>query len=127
MAGVGDHAGRERREPAVFEGNDTIGDIENAIVVSHQQDGAALAFRKVVNVFDHLASRCPIKRGCGFIGQNDLRFANEGAGDRHALLLPAGDLRRVVIDAIAQTDRFQDRDTFLPGLPPRHGISPTRP
>ena len=43
------------------------------------------------------------------VGQQDRRMIDERAGDGHALLLPAGKLRRLVVEPLAQADAFQEQ------------------
>ena len=45
-------------------------------------------------------SRLPV----GFVGQDEVRVVHQAAGDRHALLLTAGKLRRPVVEPVAQAD-----------------------
>ena len=45
----------------------------------------------------------------GFIGEQNARPRGNRAGQRHTLLLAAGELSRIVIETLAQTDRFQFR------------------
>jgi len=42
------------------------------------------------------------------VGEDDGRLAGHGAGDSDALLLPAGQLARTVLEAVAQTNRVDD-------------------
>ena len=38
----------------------------------------------------------------GLVGQEQVRLVDEGARDRHPLLLPAGQLRRAVVHAVGE-------------------------
>ena len=40
------------------------------------------------------------------VGQDELGVVHQAAGDRHALLLAAGELRRPVVEPLAQADHF---------------------
>ncbi len=42
-----------------------------------------------------------------FVGEDDLRPADDGPGNGYPLLLPAGKLRREMFDPVAQPDFFQ--------------------
>ena len=44
-----------------------------------------------------------------FVGEEVLRSIRERAGDRHALLLASGELRRVVVRPVAETDLVDQR------------------
>ena len=43
------------------------------------------------------------------VGDDDLRVGDDGARDRHALLLAAGELARVVVDAVLEADHARAR------------------
>ena len=43
----------------------------------------------------------------GFVGQNDGRLVDQGAGDGHPLLLAAGKLVGMMVDAVGQAHPFQ--------------------
>jgi len=70
--------------------DDTVGDIEDAVVVRDQQDRAPLAFGQLLEEGDDLASRFLVQRGGGLVGQDELGPMGQGPGDRHPLLLAAG-------------------------------------
>src|SRR5215470_10777929 len=42
----------------------------------------------------------------GLVGEDDLRLGDDGARDGHALLLPAGKLRGEVMEAVAESEKF---------------------
>ena len=42
------------------------------------------------------------------VGEDDLRLRGEGAGDGDTLLLPTGELRRPVLQAVLQPDGLDD-------------------
>ena len=48
-----------------------------------------------------------VKRAGGLVAQQDLGIGGKGAGDGHALLLPAGELRRVAFRFVRQADESQ--------------------
>ena len=54
-----------------------------------------------------LARHQRIEIARGLIGEHQLRIAGNGACDRHALLLAARQLRRMVLHARGQADDFQ--------------------
>ena len=43
----------------------------------------------------------------GFVGENDIRLVNKSAGQRQALLFPAGELDGIVMQAITKADGAQ--------------------
>ena len=68
----------------------------------------------------HFADQAWIKRGSRFIVQHDFRRHRQSTGNCSALLLSTGKLRRVVINAIAQSDFFQQTARFFFGLSTTH-------
>jgi hypothetical protein len=54
-------------------------------------------------VHDHLAV-AGVEVAGGLVGEDHARRARQGAGDRHALLLAAGQLRRQMLGARAEAD-----------------------
>jgi len=43
------------------------------------------------------------------VGEDQRGLRDQGAGDRHALLLPAAELGRLVVDSVAETQPFKGR------------------
>ena len=72
---------------AVVHGRDAIGMLENAIVMSHDDDSALRAFGDALEQLHHDASVFGIKGRRWLITDNELRLVHEGAGDGDALLL----------------------------------------
>ncbi|MNN43623.1 hypothetical protein D3C81_1578690 [compost metagenome] len=55
----------------------------------------------------HRSGGLRVKGAGGFVTQQNLRFGSQGAGDADALLLAAGELRRVLFRVIGQADAGQ--------------------
>ena len=53
---------------------------------------------------EHLAPGTQVQRARRLVREDDLGLADQRAGDRHALLLAAGELRRAVPGAVGQAD-----------------------
>ena len=78
-------------------------------VVRHEhQRAAALAVDRDEQL-DDLAARGAVEVAGRLVGQHDRRIVGQRARDRHALLLAAGQLRRVVMAAIRQPDVGEQR------------------
>lgn len=73
----------------VFHPDDAIGNVEDAGVVRHHQDGATLFSCHLLDEFHGLPSRETIQRGGRFVGQDQAWFTGEGSGYRNALPLTA--------------------------------------
>src|SRR5690606_40049065 len=52
-----------------------------------------------------ISARFFIERRGGFIGQHHVRLMHQAAGDGHPLLLPAGKVARLVVNALPQAER----------------------
>ena len=58
----------------------------------------------------HLQAGVAVEIAGGLVGEQKLRPRRGGARERHALLLAAGKLRRIMIEPVAEADGFK---TFL--------------
>jgi hypothetical protein len=54
----------------------------------------------------------------GLVEEHDLRFHRQRPGDRHPLLLPAGELGRVGVPLLGQPDALEERHRLLLGVLP---------
>ena len=72
-----------------------------------QQDGAAVVLGQRLHAVDDFAARLLVQRSGGFVGQQHGRFRGQCTGDGDPLSLAAGQLFGLVVDALAQADRFQ--------------------
>ena len=75
-------------------------------VVGDDDESRALPVEAMEDVEDELLVGLVEIPG-GFVGQDDLRMVDEGAGDAHALLLTAGQLRGQVVGSVPQTHVLQ--------------------
>ena len=57
-----------------------------------------------------------VKGGGGFVAEQHLRVGGQGTGDGHALLLAAGELRRIGIHAVGKAHQIQQFFSTLAGL-----------
>ena len=60
--------------------------------------------RKLLHDVEHFADHLGIERARRLIKEHDLRVHSERAHDGNALLLPAGERRRIAVTAVGQTD-----------------------
>ena len=56
---------------------------------------------------EHGAAGARVERAGRLVGEEHVGLADERAGDRHALLLAAGELRRAVAGAVAESDALE--------------------
>jgi hypothetical protein len=100
-------------------GNFTVMQLDSAIseagddgVVRNHYDGASLAMQLAQQAQDDFFIDC-VQISSGFIGQNDLRIVDQGAGDANPLLFSAGELSGQVPGAVFQADMRQRLQGFL--------------
>src|SRR5688572_12250590 len=77
-----------------------------ARIVGHHADRRALAVQLAQEVHHRLAVPRVEVPG-GLVGEQDRGLARERAGDGHALLLAAGELRRVVVHSVRHADALK--------------------
>src|SRR3546814_10162614 len=61
----------------------------------------------------HLVAQLGVERGGRLVEQHELRLHREGTGNCHALLLTAGEFRRVVMAAVGAADLGEQRGGLL--------------
>ena len=79
----------------------------------HQRDPLCMEFIKQV---EHIVGGAGIQCSGGFIRQQQAGLVDDGSGDRDTLLLAAGELVRLILHAIRQTDTVQGLAGFLSSL-----------
>ena len=78
------------------------------------QHGHTFAGQRLNNL-QHLAHQLGIQRRGRFVKQHDVRLQRQRPGDRHALLLAAGELSGVLVGMGQQTDAVEQRQGLLAG------------
>ena len=121
MAGVGHRAGRERGDASVFQREDAVRDVQDAVVVRDQQDGAAVLLRQLVEYVHDLAPRLLVQSRGRLVRQDDFRFVDQSPRDCDPLLLPARHLAGKVVHAVPQPHLLEQLDAALPRLAPTDG------
>src|SRR5262245_36249968 len=105
-------------DPAVDEADDaraTRGD--HRVVGDEEQGRAALCLQRKHQVDDEAACLA-IEVAGRLVGQQEVRLDDEGAGQRHTLLLAARQLARIVAEPMSQADGLELR------LGAREGVAP---
>ena len=77
---------------AVLDVDYLIGLVGNAALMGYHYDGDAFFLVKLLEELHHLHAGLGVKGTGRFIGQDNLRFGDEGTGNRNALPLAAGHL-----------------------------------
>ncbi|MNC30641.1 hypothetical protein D3C75_789300 [compost metagenome] len=76
-------------------------------LVGDQHDGQAQALVDVAQQFKNGSGGLRVQRRGGLVAQQDLGVMHQRPGNAHALLLPAGQLRRVHVVLFLQADQLQ--------------------
>ncbi len=76
-------------------------------LVGDQHDGQAQFAVDLGQQLQHLAGGLRVEGAGGLVAQQDLRPGAQRPGDADALLLPAGELRRVLVGVLLQADAGQ--------------------
>ena len=103
-----EHGAREGRQAAVFDVEDAVGDVEDAVVVGAQEHRASFAFREIAEQVDDVAPGLAVERRGRLVGEDDARTAGERPRDGDPLFLAAGQLGDPgVAPESAESDRMQ--------------------
>src|SRR5215212_1997631 len=93
--------------PPVLEDDDAVGVGRDVRLVRDEDErDPALAVEALEDVH-HLDRGARVERARRLVGEDELRVVDERARNRHALLLPARELVRVVLLAARESDRVQ--------------------
>src|SRR5690606_21447894 len=90
---------------AVAHPDDPAGVLGDVVLVRDHDDGLA----RLVEPLEHrhdLGAGDAVEVAGGLVGQDDIRVVDQRSGDRHALLLPAGELVGPVIEPLGQADHL---------------------
>ena len=86
----------------VVHADHAVGDGRDGGVVGDDDHRRAALAAHVLEDAEDLLAGAVVEGSRGLVAQQDLRVLRDGAGDGHALLLAAGELRREVVHAVAQ-------------------------
>ena len=95
--GIGDDA-------AVGEADDARGVLEQALVVSGEDEGKTEAAIQVAHQVDELSGVARVEIGGRFVGQDQRGAMNDGAGDGNPLALSAGEQVGTLMGAGGEAD-----------------------
>ena len=85
--------------PVVHAG-ECVGKFKNTAVVRDDDHGPIAFDGDGAEQFEDRVAGFGIEGGGWFVADSSVRMVNECAGDGHALLLAAGELRRAVVESI---------------------------
>ena len=94
-------------DDAVPDVRDAVGDVAHLGVVGDDQQGPVLALGQVAEQLEDPGADLGVEVGGRLVGEDDRRGAGQGAGDRHPLLLPAGEVAGQEAGAVGQAHRLE--------------------
>src|SRR5882724_1603590 len=113
---AGEHGVSLLHLAAVEQADDSVGAVGQARVVGdHDHGRLVLAVQLFENAHD-LVAHLAVEVAGGLVGQEDLRAADDGAGDRHPLLLAARELGGEVMGARGKPHPVEGGERPLPAL-----------
>ena len=87
--------------------DDPFGGSGDVGVMSDQNNGHAFLFVELPEEFQDFFTGLGVEVAGGLIREQDGGIIDEGPGNGHPLLLPAGELRGFVVQALPQADALQ--------------------
>ncbi len=93
-------------DAAVAEVEHAVGVARGDRVVRDHRDGLAVLAARSGEQSQHLAPGLRVEVSGGLVGEDQIRCGGEGAGDRHALLLTAGQLVRTMSEPRTEPERL---------------------
>ena len=94
-------------DAAVAEADDACPVLGDVVLVRDQQDGDALLGIQALKDAHHFDARSRVEVAGRLVGENQRRLIDQRARNRDALLLPARQLIRMMVRALAEAHRFQ--------------------
>src|SRR6266705_813531 len=99
-----------------FQVQDAPGELRRLRVVRDDHDGLAVLAIEHLQETQDLVGGLAIEVAGGLIAHQQLRVGHQRARDRHALLLSAGQLPRLVLGAVGEADHLEGDRDVLPAL-----------
>ena len=96
--------------------HDAVGERDEAVVVGGDDDESA-AVGQATEQADDAVDLQVVEVGGGLVGEQDGWVVGQRPGDRHPLLLAAGQVARLVLDAVGQPDLVEQLQGACPGRP----------
>ena len=100
----------------MLQGEHSVAALGQRAVVGHQYQGGAVLTVEGEQLLDNGFAGGRVEIAGGLIGKQQLRLHRKGAGQGHALLFAAGQLRGVMAQPLAQADGVERRGGRLAGL-----------
>lgn len=98
----------------VFDIQNTVEDVERAVVVRDDDDTGAALVGDLCKEFHDLPAKPAVERGSGFIGEDEAGLIGQGAGDGNALLFAAGESFGEILSARADAEVIEQLVRALP-------------
>src|SRR5205085_8160492 len=93
---------------------DAVAEFQSLFLVVRNEDGwDVYVSEQRANLSAQAHARLRVERAEGLVEEQDLRLVGERARNRHALLLPARKLRRVLLTMLFEVDEFEQARDLL--------------
>ena len=93
-------------DSSITKTHQALGVVGDVRLVGDQHDGDAFVIEGIEQCHDLFAGG-GVQIAGGLIGQDQARLVHQGTGNRHALALTTGQLRRLVLQAMTQADALE--------------------
>ncbi len=111
---------------AVIHVRDPIGKAEDALIVSDDDEGAAVARGDAAQDIEHVLPGRMIERACRLVTNDQLRLVDKRASDCDPLLLAARQVGREMLGTFCKPDSLQCLTRFDDALPLTHPVQKER-
>ncbi len=107
---------RVRHDAAVAEADDARAVLRDLVLVRDDDDRDAALALELLKDLHHLDTGARVEVARRLVREQDRRLGHQRARDRHALLLAARQLIRMMVRAVGEPDRGERRHRLLPSL-----------
>lgn len=94
-----------RYDPSVFQRQDSVGAVEDAIVVGDQKRRQSSRGAEAAEEVDHFRRAVLVECRCRFVSQEQGGISDKRASDRNALFLATGKVGGQIVDTVGQSDQ----------------------
>ena len=111
-------------DPPVVHEDQPVAHLTGELHLVRDDDHRHSGLGEIAHDDEHLADELGVERGSDLVEENDARLHHQGAGDGHALLLPARKLVRVLLCLVLEPDAGEELERPRLGLAAGHVADP---
>jgi hypothetical protein len=108
-------------DDAVVHVGDGVGEVEDAVVVADDEDGAVRVDGGGGEEFHDTVTGFVVEGGGGFVADDETGLVDEGSGEGDALLLTSGETGWGLVETVAETELVEDGGGLFEGVAAFHG------